>query len=343
MRTTVLFRCDGCSHTGLGHVSRSLGLAEALSEIGHHCVFLGKFDGPARELLEAAAIQFEIAEPDSWSVDDAAATVKRAALSDTIGVVVDSYDVSEEYLRRVEREAARVLLVDDFATLDHYDCSAVLNFTARSSELTYPQGPRYFLGTTWFPARRALRDLRARGPRPLDAVRHVLVTSGGDDPHDIVLPAVQSVLACDREISIHVVVGAAYAERAQLEKALSGFRGETAILSRLPNLAGELAWADLCIATAGLTKYEAAYIGVPSAVVAQNDGQARDAACFAARGIAVNLGLAKDIDSDRFESAVRQLMNDSAMRESLQRDALAMFPADPTGKLASALIDEVFV
>jgi spore coat polysaccharide biosynthesis predicted glycosyltransferase SpsG len=288
-------------------------------------------------------MQFEIVEQDSWSIDDAAALVKRASQNKTCGVVVDSYAVSEAYLRRVETAAAPVLLIDDFATLDHYDCSSVLNFTARSSFLTYPQGPRYFLGPNWFPARRALRQLRARGPRPVGEVRHVLVTSGGDDPHDIVLPAVQSLLACDREISIHLVVGATYTERATLEKALSGFRGETAILSRLPDLVGELAWADLCIATAGLTKYEAAYIGVPSAVVAQNNGQARDAACFAARGIAVNLGLAKDIVSDRLESEVRQLMHDSAMRESLQRAALAMFPADPTRQLASVLTDEVFV
>jgi UDP-2,4-diacetamido-2,4,6-trideoxy-beta-L-altropyranose hydrolase len=343
LRNTVLFRCDGNSHTGLGHLSRSLGLAEALSEIGHQCVFLGKFDATACERFEAAAMQFEIVEQSSWSVGDAAAIVKRAGLSQTSGVVVDSYEVSGEYLHQIERDAARVLLIDDFATLHHYDCSAVLNFTARSSELTYPHGPRYFLGPTWFPARRALRHLRARGPRPVDEVRHVLVTSGGNDPHDIVLPAMQSLLACDREISIHVVVGAPYARRAELEAALTGFHGETAILSRLPDLASELAWADLCIATAGLTKYEAAYIGVPSAVIAQNDGQARDAACFADRGIAVNLGLAKNIDSDRLVSDMRSLITDGAMRESLHRNSLATFPADSTQKLASALVDEVFV
>jgi UDP-2,4-diacetamido-2,4,6-trideoxy-beta-L-altropyranose hydrolase len=343
LRTTVLFRCDGNSHTGLGHASRSLGLAEALRESGHECVFLGKFETTACEWLEAAAMHFEIVEQDSWSVDDATAIVRRAGLNHTLGVVVDSYEVSGEYLHRVESDAAPVLLIDDFATLDHYECSAVLNFTARSSELTYPLGPHYFLGPNWFPARRALRDLRARGPRVVGEVRHVLVTSGSDDPNDIVLPAVQSLFTCDREISIHIVVGAAYAGSAELEKALSGFRGETAILSRLPDLAGELAWADLCIATAGLTKYEAAYIGVPSAVVAQNDGQARDAACFAAQGVAVNLGLAKDIDCDRFASEVGRLIHDSAMRASLQRSALAMFPADPAQKFASALIDEVFV
>jgi len=34
----------------------------------------------------------------------------------------------------------------------------------------------------------------------------------------------------------------------------------------LPGLAAELAWSDLCFSAASLTKYEAAYLGVPAGV-----------------------------------------------------------------------------
>lgn len=339
----VLFRCDGTSRTGLGHTSRSLALAEAFVDVGCQCSFLGRFDAPVQARLDSAGMHWDALDASSWSADDARILTNLVARTGACGVVVDSYVHNAEYVEHIEREGAPVLLVDDFAALPRYQCSAVVNFTSRAKDLAYPRGGAHcFLGPSWFLGRRALRQLRARGPRPVQEVRHVLVTSGGNDPHDIVLPAVESLLACDRDLSVHVVVGATYAARPALEVLLTGFGGETTILMQLPDLAGELAWADLCISGAGLTKYEAAYVGIPAGVLSQNEGQARDTVRFAALGMSFDLGLASQIDPARLASDVRRLVQNRVLRESLQRHGLAMFPADPTRDLALALLAQVF-
>ena len=340
---TVLFRCDGTSHIGLGHTSRSLALAEAFADLKYRCLFLGHFDPMVQERLRGAGMFWETLGSTSWSEEDASTLSKLAAHTDAIGVVVDTYLVDSAYVASVESERAPVLLIDDFATLAHYACSAVLNFTSRAPEFSYPCGSiRCYLGPKWFLGRRALRVLRARGPRPPELVRRVLVTSGGNDPYDIVLPFVQALLECDSSLAVHVVVQAGYGARPKLESLLAGFGGETEIMTQLPDLSRELAWADMCLANAGLTKYEAAYVGMPAGVLSQNEGQAKDAVKFAELGMTVDLGYAADIDRSLLTAQIQRMLADRKLREQLQQHSLAVFPEDPTRDLANSLLAEVF-
>jgi UDP-2,4-diacetamido-2,4,6-trideoxy-beta-L-altropyranose hydrolase len=340
---TVLFRSDGTSDIGLGHTSRSVALAEAFADLGYRCLFFGHFDPTVQERLRGAGMLWETLDATSWGDGDASALSELAARTDAIGVVVDTYLADSGYVASVESERAPVLLIDDFATLSHYACSAVLNFTSRAPEFSYPCGSvRCYLGPKWFLGRRALRVLRARGPRPPELVRRVLVTSGGNDPYDVVLPFVQALLECDASLAVHVVVQAGYRARSTLECLLAQFRGETEILTQLPDLSRELAWADMCLANAGLTKYEAAYVGMPAGVLSQNEGQAKDAVKFAELGMTVDLGLAAEIDRSLLTTQIERMVADRKLREQLQQHSLAVFPTDPTRDLANSLLAEVF-
>ena len=295
-KPTIVFRCDGNLQTGLGHISRSLGLAEALVEANCECLFLGRFDDAIRRRLESAGMRSELLEADSWSRNDATALTNIAVQADALGIVIDSYLLGPEYLKLVQLSRIPALAIDDFAELSHYPCAAVLNFTCRAECLSYPRDiGRRFLGLAWFPARRNLRRLRARGTRPSDRVRQVLVAAGGSDAYDLVTPVLDSLLACDRTLSVRVVVTKEQAVRPALLAQLAKFDGETLAVSDLPDLAGELAFADLCISGAGLTKYEGAFVGVPTGVLSQNVGQAKDAARFAHLGLGVDLGPASEI------------------------------------------------
>ena len=340
---TVLFRCDGTSDIGLGHTSRSLALAEAFADLGYRCLFLGHFIEAIRDRFRDAGMLWETLDAASWSKEDASAVRGLAERTDAVGVVVDTYLAESRYIAGVQSERTPVLLIDDFAALPDYPCSAVLNFTSRAPEFSYPcESVRCYLGPKWFLGRRALRVLRARGPRPPDVVRKVLVTSGGSDPYDVVLPFVNALLECDDSLAVHVVVRAGYTSRPTLESLLAQFRGETEIMSRLPDLSRELAWADMCLANAGLTKYEAAYVGMPAGVLSQNEGQAKDAVKFAELGMTVDLGYAADIDRSLLTAQIQRMLADRKLREQLQQHSLAVFPEDPTRDLANSLLAEVF-
>ena len=340
---TVLFRCDGTAATGLGHTSRSLALAEAFADAGYRAVFLGRFDAHvSSRLLSAGALVETLALP-SWSLEEARTVAQAAHRVNANGVVVDSYDVDPEYLAGVQSEAAPLLLIDDFGALAKYPCAAVLNFTSRAHEFPYPtETTRCYLGPRWFLGRRALRAQRAREPRPVGRVRHVLVTSGGNDPFDVVMPLLVALASCTPDVDVHVVVRPQYEHRDAVTALLASFAGETRILSQLPDLSAELGWADLCLASAGLTKYEAAYLGVPAGVLSQNEGQALDAIRFQELGMTVDLGAADHIEPDQLGTRVHRLVHDAELRASLRSHSLDVFPQDPTRDLAESLARDIF-
>lgn len=340
---TILFRCDGTSHTGLGHLSRSIALAEALVDVGCQCSFLGRYDSDAAERLRSARLNWDTLHAPPWSVEDADELARFVSQRHALGVIVDSYALDAEYLERVAAEGPPLLVIDDFAALPQYPCAAVLNFTSRAELLVYPRGPtRYYLGPRWLPVRRALRACRAEGIRPLQRARRVLVAAGRNDPHDVVIPTTEALLAYNPRISVRVVIGAGYAARPALEELLARFDGDTRLLHQLPDLSIDLTWADLCISSAGLTKYECAYLGTPTGVLSQNEGQRMDAASLEDLGLVVNLGPASAIDPTRLGQQLRRLAQDRILRESLQRRCLTVLPVDPTRDLATSLLSEVF-
>lgn len=54
----ILLRCDGGGLLGVGHVMRSLALAEAAAAAGHHVVVAGSFQGSfLRAQLAAAPVE----------------------------------------------------------------------------------------------------------------------------------------------------------------------------------------------------------------------------------------------------------------------------------------------
>jgi spore coat polysaccharide biosynthesis predicted glycosyltransferase SpsG len=340
---TIVFRCDGTAATGLGHTSRSLALAEAFVDLGYQCVFLGHFDDGVRSRLRAAGMHWDLLAAPSWTAEDAAALIATARRTSAVGIVIDTYLADAHFVERVEQQGGPVLLIDDFAGLPSYPCSAVLNFTSRAPEFSYPcESVRCFLGPRWFLGRRSLRQLRAAGARPTDDVRRVLVSSGGNDPFDVVLPLVNALHMCERNLSVHVVARATYEALPQLDTMLARFHGETNILTQLPDLSRELAWADLCLSNAGLTKYEAAYVGTPAGVLSQNEGQRLDAERFETLGITMNLGMAECIDVDQLTARVSRLLTEQPLRQQLQDQSLSIFPADPTLDLARVLLSDVF-
>jgi spore coat polysaccharide biosynthesis predicted glycosyltransferase SpsG len=103
-----------------------------------------------------------------------------------------------------------------------------------------------------------------------------------------------------------------------------------------------LSWADACICGGGLTKYEAAYLGVPAAVLAQNADQGSETKEF------VDLGLGWDLTSSVSRFCCNELtrpleafLSGNSLREAISKTALAAFPEDPTRTAAEALLELV--
>ena len=344
MNATILLRCDGGAMTGWGHASRCLALAEAFVELGYRCLFVGRFDQPVQRRIEEAGMFTVNTSTESWSESDASRLVELSASTSARGLVVDSYLVSTDYLRILQAGRVPTLVIDDFNALSRYPCAAVLNFTSRAGDLGYERSDEtnLFLGPRWFLARRSLRQARSGGVPGVATANRVLVTTGGNDPHGISRPALQSLSQCCPSALVRIVSTNASNDLADLHSIMRKFDTEPLILGPQPDLAKELLFADVVISSAGLTKYEAAYLGRPAAVFSQNAGQFDDAVRFEQLGMALHLGAASQLDQRFVDATIARIFDDQSLRERIQSSSLSIFPSDPTMDLAITLCFEVF-
>jgi spore coat polysaccharide biosynthesis predicted glycosyltransferase SpsG len=109
-------------------------------------------------------------------------------------------------------------------------------------------------------------------------------------------------------------------------------------LSKLPDLSEQLLWADACITGGGLIKYEAIFMGVPGAAIAQNEGQDQETRSLMRAGLVFDLGLADERSDAQLEQAMDTFLADPGLRQSQIARGEDLFPPDPPGKAAGAIL-----
>lgn len=332
----ILFRCDGDAHTGLGHVSRCLALAEALEERGVRSLFFGHYGPDALALLRAVGVEVRGANAATGCSEDLDETLRAARTANA--VVLDSYEVDGVFVERIEQKLP-VLVVDDFARVEEYNCSGVLNFRVGAPSLRYRGNVRVkMLGPNYFLARRRIRYLRRACPARPDMLRNVLVAIAGVDRHDSTIRVVSALARLDNAFRVRAVLGMDSPQRCQVESIMAELAPGSRVLSRLPDLAEELASAHFCVCGGGLTKYECAYLGIPAGTIAQSEDQYRDTVEFCAVGLALDFGLAWELSDGDITSGILRLMEDSALRSRLAAAGPSVFPEDAPGNAADGLL-----
>ncbi|MCI5156946.1 MAG: UDP-2,4-diacetamido-2,4,6-trideoxy-beta-L-altropyranose hydrolase [Candidatus Electrothrix sp. AUS1_2] len=333
-----LFRCDGTRDTGLGHVSRCIALAEALQECGAFCVFSGKFSSGAHHLLNSPGIIFEDLECETGSREDLDSLLGNYRLYNTDAIIVDSYFIDNSFLDYLVQYGVQIILIDDFNKLDYYQYHAVLNFTVNAIRLPYPcQEILCLLGPEYFLARRSLRRLRAEHKKHSSQVDNILVVMGGVDADNTTERIVRLLSEIASRLTVRVVVGSCYQAKETLYQQVTRCNHDCNVIDQLPDLTEQFAWCDVCICAGGLTKYEAAYLGIPAAVLSQNKEQAEETRHFARRGLAFDLGLHSTTTTAELASRLNVFLNDSVLRKNISEAGQACFPLDPTLQAAEML------
>ena len=326
---SVVCLCDGDFDLGFGHISRCLSLAEAFEDEGWNALFIGRFQDGAGDIVSDADFDI-ITRRGQTGKEDVARTVSIAKSYGVDAWIIDSYALSPGYLRELLR-VAPILLIDDYGVLDEYPCTVVLNPSIDSGDLVYPDGVRVLSGPGFIPYRRAFRNFR-QSPKltKKGEVKRILISMGGGDSLDITGGVVSCLTNMRIMPIVRAVVGKGYPWSDRLGGMIDGFGTGSSVLMNLPSLAEEMSLADLCICAGGMTKYEAAYLGIPCAAIPVNHGQLEETRRFAERGLALNLGLACDLDDVSFLKAIKSVILDRDRLISMAALALSLFPEDPT-------------
>ncbi|MCX5815841.1 MAG: UDP-2,4-diacetamido-2,4,6-trideoxy-beta-L-altropyranose hydrolase [Proteobacteria bacterium] len=335
----ILCLCDGGYDIGFGHASRVLSIAEAFAESGWHPQFTGRLHDGSDNMVRAAGFKTSIRAMITGT-EDPEDTIRICRSSVAAAQVVDSYSLRPGYLRKLGR-AAPILLIDDYGDLDEYPCATILNPGFNQGDREYPFEVPVLTGPGFIPLRRAFRRLRAKMRVQAEKVRRVLVFLGGGDQKQMTKRVVRALKTLDVSLTLRVVVGQAYPELAALVKEVSAFAPDSRVLVQLPDLAEEMAAADLCIVAGGSTKYEAAYLGVPCLAIPINESQRPETELFDDLGLAINCGLADELSDEALARTVNSMLKDAGHLAAMSRRGLTTFPNDPTRPIIEAFVKQL--
>jgi len=201
MKPKIYIRADGNPEIGLGHVIRSLALAEMLKE-DFCCIFATRFltdyiDMEARKVCEDI-----IKLPETEEHFDEFLSV----LSGDEIVVLDNYFFTTEYQRKIKDKGCKLVCIDDMHD-KHFVADVVINHAGGVQKEAYFVAPytSLFLGTDYALLR---PEFLERNKKNEDS--SLLVCLGGADKENVTLQILKLLEEKHFTHSCYVVVGDAF-------------------------------------------------------------------------------------------------------------------------------------
>jgi spore coat polysaccharide biosynthesis predicted glycosyltransferase SpsG/GNAT superfamily N-acetyltransferase len=320
----IVLRCDGGGSLGVGHVMRSLALAEAAVAAGHEVVLAGHFEGPflagqlASAPVEVVQLGVPVAGADPQPLIDLVGRLRPDVLH------VDSYDASGQAVVSDLAFDNVILSNMEDGTFGRRPADVVVDPTFGAELSARPDdGSTWLLrGSRYTPLRQRVLDASRRDVTAGEVARTVLVVMGGTDPVGLAPPVVGLLARTGLALEVTVIAVDENADR--VRAAARGSRLSLTVLAPVDDLAALMSGQDLVISAAGTTVWELCCIGVPMALVWAVDNQREGYDRVVAAGAAVGLGGPELGGPDRGgdESAVGLLK--TALRDSQVRADLVL-------------------
>lgn len=316
-RAMFLFCIEASHKMGMGHLFRALNLYMALQNKDYKSivVLLGS-DSASQKWLASASVPFttvEVTENSNWELRLIAKYRPKVWVNDRLKTDI-------KHAERIKKAGLKLVTFDDYgsgASLADLHVAALSGIWGQ-----LPAGKKVLTGPEYLAMPLEINKLR----RLASVGSRWVVTLGGSDTHGVTISVVRWLNARSKPATI--LLGPAFAH----EKALSLL--DTSALTvkrRVPSLLKELASHDLAITGGGLTAFEAAAIGVPTAVIANEPWEVAHAKYLQGIGCSVFVGTHNQINLSFLDNEMDLMSMSSA--------ALRAFPAEGCDKLSVSLIE----
>lgn len=336
-------RADGNEKIGMGHIMRCLTIAEQLRKRGEEVLFLTADDRPVKSIEEkgfSAKILFTYYDEMEVELPQLMALLMGDGQEEKPKILVDSYFVTEFYLRNL-RLSAKVILMDDEKRAV-YPCDGLVNYNIYGKTLgyerDYPAGTRLFLGCEYTPLR---SEFQKTGYEVREEVRDILVTTGGGDRCHMALRLAERVAERGGEgLTWHIVCGPCHPDTEELEN-LAAKNGALRIHKDVTDMSEIMMRCDIAVSAAGSTLYELCSIGVPTVGFYFAENQRRNMEAFGKMTPVMNAG---DFSAepgrvlDFIEREVEVLCRERGLRQKISRTVRTIVDGKGAERLAGELI-----
>jgi UDP-2,4-diacetamido-2,4,6-trideoxy-beta-L-altropyranose hydrolase len=218
MSRRIIFRADGNSRIGLGHVMRSLALVHMLRR-EFECVFAIQSPDQALQERIREVCHGIILLPPADAAEERFKHELDAYISEEEIVVLDGYNFRTDYQQNIKARGAALVCIDDIHAYA-FVADAVINQAGGVQPQAYETAPytHLALGPHYAMLRPAfLKASKSTRSMPADELR-VLVCMGGADPDNHTLQAAKTLQGIAAVKHLEVVVGSAYTYLSELKQ-----------------------------------------------------------------------------------------------------------------------------
>jgi len=227
--------------------------------------------------------------------------------------------VTNEQVHALQDSGLRVVCIDDFGNRE-LDCDIVINSTMIKEHHRYTSGnPKFqlYTGPAYLTLGKEFQKFHDQPRSFIGPVKNVVIAMGGSDPRAATLRMVEVISGCREDLTIHVIVGAAFKELEDLKSLLAQEKqGRFRLYQNVSNLATLLFDADVGLTAGGNILSEMACVGTPALVLYDEDHERKQGSAFQEAGAARCLGQAAQVPSGEISQAIEEL-DEPELRQSL--------------------------
>jgi len=317
----IIFRVEGNSKIGMGHLMRCLALAEEI-ERRSRCdiTFLMKDSSAAIERISKYGYKS-----------------RNRLGKESIDIIITSLpEISGEDSLELKKSAKLLVCLDD-SKARRFSADIVIrgSIVPELRNCDSDCKSRFFLGENFMILNKEFQRFNKMDKENNPEVKSILITMGGGDVNNLT-PKIMAALGGLKDIKKTVIVGPAF-EHIDEIKANKNYT----LKYDISNMAELMFSSDMVIAGGGLTLYELASVGVPGIVLCQTEYQLLEANSFEKKGIVINLGLGKDVREEAILSSVRALLKDKEKRSRMSLAGKKTIDAKAVSRVATEILKAI--
>lgn len=332
-KPAILFRCDGASDIGLGHIVRCLALADELKKRNFGVCFAMRKGPLGIKMVEEKGYKVILSDESCIEFNGGVWLKQCVSKTNPRAIIFDVRDnLSKEIVKEIKDGGVLIVTIDDpedkrlEADLAFYPPVPQVkrvDWSSFSGEL--------YTGWDWVIIRPEFAAWREKhnsiAPMPTNnhqSQLRILVTMGGSDPANLTLKAVKALNMLSTDFKATVILGPGYVYKDSLKTFLQEVHYEYTILENVRDMVSIMAQADLAIASFGVTAYELAVMGVPAVYMCLTADHAESARAFAAAGMALTLGQYGNGNIQETASKIKELFKQTTLHEMSHKAKLHM-------------------
>ncbi len=306
----VIFRADGASFLGYGHIYQSLTLAGIFCERGYEVSFAVKDYEPAvidyvkNKGISVIAIPSAAGEDEDFDI-----LLEYAQRLGAKVVVIDHHLLGCGYALKIREKGIVVVNIDDEGKRKF--CGDILiNYNIYAPQIKYSAenhtkfllGPRYAVLRKEFEPPVAMKN---------KVDKHLLVVLGGGYARGEVVKVLEALKLLDnsllKEISPQIILGPGYPNPQDIILKHSHY--PVTVHFDPKNIRDLMEKSGFAICAGGGTLYEFARMGVLPIIIILDENQILNAESFSKAGIAENLGWYEDVSPGKIAEAIKRQFN----------------------------------